>query len=173
MTDTNNGGGDHTASGSVDDLAHELVGLAQLLSIEKGPNYLGRVGFLNRAAGQVTALRAALQPHPSQQAGPSTIKDGDASDAEMGQACRKFNIGTPERLAEVMASRTSQQAGTEGAREIAARAVYASRPARWLYPEERNISWDEAQTECPDRIATIYRDVDAILTALSPKTGEG
>lgn len=62
----------------------------------------------------------------------------------------------------------SQQAGTEGSREIAARAVYAARPVRYLHPEERDITWDEAQTECPDRIATIYRDVDAIL-ALFPR----
>lgn len=35
----------------------------------------------------------------------SDIKPGDATDAEMGRACRKWNIGTPERLAAIMLTR--------------------------------------------------------------------
>lgn len=58
-------------------------------------------------------------------------------------------------------------------REKAARAVYAKRPASLLHPEERDLTWEEAQTEVPGRIATIYSDVDAILAALQPQRGEG
>ncbi|HEU5019644.1 MAG TPA: MazG-like family protein, partial [Pseudolabrys sp.] len=47
------------------------------------------VGGLNEAA-------LAARPCNSRQ-------DGDASDAEMGAACRKFNIGTPARLDAIMA----------------------------------------------------------------------
>lgn len=53
----------------------------------------------------------------------SDMQPGDASDAEMGRACRKFNIGTPEKLAEIMLDRAALHQACDGERERVYRLV--------------------------------------------------
>lgn len=40
----------------------------------------------------------------------SDMMDGDASNEEMGRACRKWNVGTPERLSEALLERAELKA---------------------------------------------------------------
>lgn len=80
-----------------------------------------------------------------------------------------IRVTDPERghhsYAFTFVSRPATSAASE--RERLARAVYAKRPSWMIHPDNRALTWEEAAEDAPDRVACIYRDVDAILAALS------